>query len=324
MFFAFALDQPNGSALLAATTSKAASQGLIFSSDPVNFLAYLDFCGERLMQYVSEELSDWGKQQIHKLESAAANLWNDDGDTAVLTADREDSTGTVFPTPLPTVRLEPFISRPSTALPPIQIEGNLSSEYQLTKRALDIVGALAFFVLFSPVLLTVLIVLTITTRGKPLFSQERIGQGGRRFRMFKFRTMRLDADKLQHLVQNEKDGPIFKNRCDPRVTRLGRWLRKTSIDELPQLLSVLLGDMSLVGPRPPVLKEVVNYKPWQRRRLAVKPGLTCKWQVSGRSDVGFEDWVRMDIWYVRNQTLWTDLKLLVRTPLTVILCKGAY
>lgn len=210
------------------------------------------------------------------------------------------------------------------ASPTIRPEGNHSREYQAVKRALDIVGALVLLTVLSPVLLTVLVVLTVATKGKPLFSQERVGYCGRRFRMFKFRTMRLDADKLQHLVQNEKDGPIFKNRFDPRVTRLGRWLRKTSIDEMPQLVSVLLGDMSLVGPRPPVPKEVAKYKAWQRRRLAVKPGLTCLWQVSGRSDVGFEDWVRMDIWYLRHQNLWTDLKLLVRTPFKVITCKGAY
>lgn len=202
--------------------------------------------------------------------------------------------------------------------------GNRSPEYQAAKRCLDIVGALVLLVLLSPLLLGVVVVLTITTRGQPLFGQERVGHCGRRFRMYKFRTMRLDADKLQHLVQNEKDGPIFKNRQDPRVTRLGRWLRKTSIDELPQLVSVLLGEMSLVGPRPPVPKEVAKYKAWQRRRLAVKPGLTCLWQVSGRSDIGFDDWVRMDIWYVQNQDLWTDLKLLVRTPLSVVTCRGAY
>ena len=212
----------------------------------------------------------------------------------------------------------------SNASPTIRPEGNPSREYQAVKRVLDIVGALVLLAVLSPILLTVLVVLVITTKGKPLFYQERVGYCGRRFSMYKFRTMRLDADKLQHLVQNEKDGPIFKNRFDPRVTRLGRWLRKTSIDEMPQLISVLSGDMSLVGPRPPVPKEVAKYKAWQRRRLAVKPGLTCLWQVSGRSDVGFEDWVRMDIWYLRHQNLWTDLKLLVRTPLKVITCKGAY
>ena len=221
-------------------------------------------------------------------------------------------------------RAASFPRHPSSILPTIHAEGNSSSDYRTAKRTLDIVGSLAFLILFSPVLLTVLVILAITTRGKPLFSQERVGQCGRRFRMFKFRTMRLDADKLQHLVQNEKDGPIFKNRQDPRITKLGRWLRKTSIDELPQLVSVLMGDMSLVGPRPPVPSEVAKYKPWQRRRLAVKPGLTCMWQVSGRSDVAFEDWVRMDIRYIRSQSLRTDLSLLVRTPLTVITCKGAY
>jgi lipopolysaccharide/colanic/teichoic acid biosynthesis glycosyltransferase len=225
----------------------------------------------------------------------------------------------------PTVRIRSNGAAPQFYKSPIiQAEGNHSAEYQAVKRALDIVGSLALLVFLSPILLTVLVVLAVTSRGKPFFSQERVGHCGRRFRMYKFRTMRLDADKLQHLVQNEKDGPIFKSRRDPRVTRLGRWFRKTSIDEMPQLVSVLLGDMSLVGPRPPVPKEVAEYKPWQRRRLAVKPGLTCLWQVSGRSDVGFEDWVRMDIWYLRHQSLWTDLKLLVRTPLKVITCKGAY
>jgi lipopolysaccharide/colanic/teichoic acid biosynthesis glycosyltransferase len=202
--------------------------------------------------------------------------------------------------------------------------GNLSSTYQCIKRGLDVAGAAALLLALSPILLTVLAVLTVTTRGKPLFSQERVGLCGRRFRMWKFRTMRLDADKFQHLVQNEKDGPIFKCRQDPRITKLGRILRKTSIDELPQLINVLLGDMSLVGPRPPVPKEVAQYKNWQKRRLSVKPGLTCKWQISGRSDVGFEDWVRMDLWYVQHQSLLTDFELLIRTPLKVISCQGAY
>ena len=143
--------------------------------------------------------------------------------------------------------------------------------------------------------------------------------------MIKFRTMRLDADKVQHLVQNQhNDGPIFKNRRDPRITRIGRFLRKTSIDEMPQLFNVLAGHMSLVGPRPPVEKEVVQYKVWQRSRLAIKPGLTCLWQVSGRSEIGFEDWVRMDIWYARNQNFFTDLWLLIKTPWTVITGRGAY
>jgi lipopolysaccharide/colanic/teichoic acid biosynthesis glycosyltransferase len=208
--------------------------------------------------------------------------------------------------------------------PIVTPEGNGHLVYALAKRTFDLVGAIALLVLLSPVLLGVLIVLTVTTRGRPIFRQVRIGYLGKRFTMFKFRTMRVDAERVQHLVVNEQGGPIFKNRRDPRVTRLGVLLRKTSIDEMPQLFNVLRGDMSLVGPRPPVEKEVAKYKPWQRRRLATKPGLTCLWQVSGRSDIDFEDWVRLDLWYLKNQNLWTDLKLLARTPLSVLSCRGAY
>lgn len=209
-------------------------------------------------------------------------------------------------------------------LPIVEPLGNQSRVYNAIKRAADILGAAVIIVLLSPLLLATLVILTITTKGRPLFIQERVGYCGLRFRMIKFRTMRLDADKLQHLVTNEKDGPIFKNRLDPRITRIGRILRSTSIDELPQLFNVLAGSMSLVGPRPPVAREVEKYEPWQRRRLAVKPGLTCLWQVSGRSEVAFEDWVRMDLWYLKNQNLTTDAKLLARTPVSVVSGRGAY
>ena len=204
------------------------------------------------------------------------------------------------------------------------VTGNESRVYQVGKRLFDIAGSLVILALLAPVMLITFAVLLITTKGRPLYCQERVGLRGKRFRMYKFRSMRLDADKLQHLVSNEKDGPIFKNRMDPRVTRIGRILRQTSIDETPQLFSVLLGQMSLVGPRPPVPKEVAKYELWQLERLAVKPGLTCLWQVSGRSEIGFQDWVRMDIWYVRNQTFWNDLLLLARTPLAVLSRRGAY
>jgi len=202
--------------------------------------------------------------------------------------------------------------------------GNRSQSYLAAKRAFDIVGAVGLILLFSPILLVTFLLLSITTHGNPLFFQERVGKCGRRFRMIKFRTMRLDADQIQNAVSNEKNGPIFKNRRDPRITRIGRFLRSSSIDEMPQLFNVLGGSMSLVGPRPPVAKEVVQYEPWQRRRLAVQPGLTCLWQISGRSEIDFEQWVRMDLWYLRNQSFWTDLKLLVRTPASVISGRGAY
>jgi lipopolysaccharide/colanic/teichoic acid biosynthesis glycosyltransferase len=206
----------------------------------------------------------------------------------------------------------------------VQPEGNSSLGYRVAKRTFDLIGGLVALLLFSPIMLTAFLVLLVTTKGRPIFIQERIGYCGRKFPMIKFRTMRLDADKVQHQVQNEKSGPIFKNRRDPRITRVGRFLRSTSIDEMPQLLNVLAGHMSLVGPRPPIAKEVAKYQVWQSRRLAVQPGLTCLWQVSGRSEIGFEDWVRMDIWYLQNQNLKTDLNLLVRTPVSIVTGQGAY
>jgi lipopolysaccharide/colanic/teichoic acid biosynthesis glycosyltransferase len=216
------------------------------------------------------------------------------------------------------------LKRLAQAEPFTDAQGDLSIGYQLLKRTLDIVGSLAVLILLAPVMLAVLIVLSITTKGRPLYSQTRVGYRGRRLTIWKFRTMRLDADQLQHTVKNELAGPVFKNRRDPRVTRLGRILRKTSLDETPQLFSVLLGHMTLVGPRPLVVDEVAKFQPWQRRRFAVKPGLTCLWQVSGRSEIGFIDWARMDLWYVRNQSLWTDLKLMFRTPMAVVSGRGAY
>lgn len=213
---------------------------------------------------------------------------------------------------------------PCGHLRPIAAEGNLSLGYRVVKRLTDVVGAALLLAALSPVMLATWLMLLLTTRGKPIFVQERVGHCGRRFRMFKFRTMVVNADALRHRVANEQSGPVFKNRRDPRITSVGRFLRSTSIDEMPQLFNVLLGDMSLVGPRPPVLSEVVRYQPWQLRRLAVKPGLTCLWQVSGRCEIGFDDWVRMDLWYLRNQRLTTDLALLAKTPMSVLSRRGAY
>ena len=169
--------------------------------------------------------------------------------------------------------------------------------------------------------LLVFAILMVTTKGRPFFRQTRVGLCGRKFGMYKFRTMRLDADKLQHLVKNEKDGPVFKNRQDPRITRLGRFLRT---EESPKCGRGLWGDRCGGGPPPPVPSEVAKYEPWQLGRLSVKPGLTCLWQVSGRCEIGFEDWVRMDLWYLRHQNVKTDVKLLVKTPMSVLSRRGAY
>jgi lipopolysaccharide/colanic/teichoic acid biosynthesis glycosyltransferase len=206
----------------------------------------------------------------------------------------------------------------------VPADGVRSRGYLIAKRAFDILAALALLAMLAPLMTVVFAILVVTTKGKPLFFQKRLGYQGKPFWMIKFRTMIVDADKKQAAIENEKDGPIFKNRRDPRITPLGAFLRSTSLDETPQLLSVLLGQMSLVGPRPPIAKEVAEYDWWQQRRLSVKPGLTCLWQVSGRSEIGFVDWVRMDLWYVKNQSLWTDLLLLAKTPVAVLARRGAY
>ena len=168
------------------------------------------------------------------------------------------------------------------------------------------------------------LVLMVTTRGKPLFLQQRLGHGGRPFTMYKFRTMKLDAPARQHEVANEHQGPIFKNRRDPRITRVGRILRKLSIDEMPQLFNVLAGQMSLVGPRPPLAKEVAQY-----RALATPPsGREARPHLSLAGErpfrIAFDDWAKMDLWYIAHQNLVTDLVLLAKTPWTVLTARGAY
>ena len=162
-------------------------------------------------------------------------------------------------------------------------------------------------------------------RSSIIFTQERAGLGGKPFKIYKFRTMIADAEKMKEALRkhSEQDGPAFKMKNDPRVTRLGRILRKTSIDELPQLFNVLKGDMTLVGPRPLPLKEADGCQQWQRRRLDVTPGLTCIWQVRGRSTVSFADWVRMDVAYIRRRTFFQDIRILLQTIPAVLLRRGA-
>jgi lipopolysaccharide/colanic/teichoic acid biosynthesis glycosyltransferase len=215
------------------------------------------------------------------------------------------------------------LTRPFHLGRPIRRAGNLSPTYLVAKRVTDLIGAVALLILLSPLLAVVWAVLFVTTRGRPLFRQARAGLCGREFYVYKFQTMVQDAERLQHLVKNEQDGPVFKNRHDPRVTRIGRILRVTSIDELPQLWNVLRGEMSLVGPRP-LPEDLDEFEPRQLRRLSVKPGLTCLWQVSGRCDIPFDEWMRMDLWYVRRQGLFTDLWLLALTPWVVVTGRGAY
>ncbi len=188
------------------------------------------------------------------------------------------------------------------------------------KRAIDIVGASVGIVLLSPFLVVFALCIKLTSPGPIFFRQTRVGLRGRDFRMFKFRSMYIDAEaRLASLREkNEQTGPVFKMRNDPRVTSIGRLLRRYSIDEMPQLLNVLRGEMSLVGPRPPIRAEVNQYSLWQRRRLSVKPGLTCIWQVHGRNRVTFQRWMEMDMEYIDSWSLRLDLKLIARTVGTVL------
>ena len=177
-----------------------------------------------------------------------------------------------------------------------------------------------------PIWLAVVIAIKLDSPGPAIFIQERVGVRGRRFRFYKFRSMTDGADgmKAGMLHLSEVDGPVFKVRTDPRITKVGRVLRRTSLDELPQLINVLRGEMSLVGPRPALPEEVVHYRPNDLVRLAVKPGLTCWWQVRGRSTLDFDTWMACDREYVYGLSFWTDLWILIRTVKAVLSCRGAY
>jgi lipopolysaccharide/colanic/teichoic acid biosynthesis glycosyltransferase len=194
------------------------------------------------------------------------------------------------------------------------------------KRSLDIAGALFFLILLAPLFLLTSLAILIED-GRPIFyNQTRVSRGGRLFRMFKFRSMFNNADELKKTLQSDEStgSVIFKMKNDPRITRSGKVIRKLSIDELPQLWNVLIGDLSLVGPRPPLPDEVAAYSAMDVKRLTVTPGLTCIWQVSGRSDIDFENQVLMDIDYIKQRTPMTDLKLLLKTIPAVLSGKGAY
>jgi exopolysaccharide biosynthesis polyprenyl glycosylphosphotransferase len=193
------------------------------------------------------------------------------------------------------------------------------------KRALDIVGSSCALILLSPLLVVVALLIALTSPGPILFRQVRVGRYGRPFHMLKFRSMVVDAEALKPglMARNEQCGPVFKIKDDPRITRIGRFIRKYSIDELPQFINVLRGDMSIVGPRPPVPSEVEKYEAWQRRRLSVRPGITCLWQVSGRNEVSFEQWMYLDMEYIDHWSLAADIKLILKTLPVVVSGRGA-
>ena len=188
--------------------------------------------------------------------------------------------------------------------------------YLTLKRLMDIIGASLGLLLASPIMLIVAILIKLEDpKGSIFFSQIRNGTYPKTFKMYKFRSMYVDAEeRLQELMHlNEQSGPVFKIKDDPRITKVGKFIRKTSLDELPQLFNVLKGDMSLVGPRPALPREVEQYTAYQKQRLFVKPGLTCIWQVSGRNNITFDQWVELDIEYIKTRSLWLDIKLILLT-----------
>ena len=188
--------------------------------------------------------------------------------------------------------------------------------YLFFKRTIDILGSGIGLIILSPIFILVALAIKIEDpKGKVFFVQERCGENNKLFKMYKFRSMINNAEELleELICENEMDGPVFKIKEDPRITRVGRFIRKTSIDELPQLFNILMGDMSIVGPRPAIPHEVAEYNEYQKQRLLVKPGLTCIWQVSGRNSIGFDEWVDMDLEYIEKRNLWMDVKLIFKT-----------
>ncbi len=236
---------------------------------------------------------------------------------------------TRLPVPMPSNRiakpvLESFDDIPVITFNPVKEFGGAL----LFKYTFDRIMAALLLVLLSPVLLVISVLIKATSErwGDPIFyGQTRCGLNGRQFTLWKFRSMAVNADEMREDLEpmNEMTGPVFKMKNDPRVTKVGRWLRKTSMDELPQLWNVLLGQMSLVGPRPPLPQEVALYDRWQRRRLSMKPGITCIWQVSGRNQLSFETWMKLDLEYIDNWSLGLDFRILARTIYVVVTGYGA-
>lgn len=198
--------------------------------------------------------------------------------------------------------------------------------YDFFKRVFDVILSGLAIVVLSPLMLGLAIAVR-SDGGPAIYSQKRVGKNGKHFRIYKFRSMCVNADSPEMLAKlaamNEMDGPAFKIKNDPRITKVGRFIRRTSLDELPQLFNIFKGDMTIVGPRPPLESEVRQYTDYQLQRLQVKQGLTCYWQCSGRNNINFDEWVELDLKYIRERSLWTDIKILFRTIPAVLSGDGA-
>ena len=205
-------------------------------------------------------------------------------------------------------------------------ETSISGFNRLVKRGMDIVLSALLLLLLAPVCALIALAIKLDDGGPVIFQQVRCGKNRAPFRFYKFRSMYREADRRRTELEsrNEQEGPVFKIKADPRITPVGQFLRRSSVDEIPQILNVLRGDMSIVGPRPPLPVEVARYQPWHRRRLDVKPGITCLWQIAGRSQIGFDEWMRLDMEYLRTRSLRTDLAIFLKTLPAVMARRGAY
>lgn len=197
----------------------------------------------------------------------------------------------------------------------VKFEDNKGFLYYFIKRLIDIVGSVLGLLILSPLFLIMAILIKIDSKGPVFYTHDRVGKNGKIFKMIKFRSMVVNADdiKSELLEKNEMNGPMFKIKDDPRITKIGKFMRRTSIDELPQLLNVLKGEMTIVGPRPSLPQEVEQFEPWMMERLNVSQGLTCYWQVMGRNDIDFLEWMELDLKYVRERSTLLDIKLILKT-----------
>lgn len=200
-----------------------------------------------------------------------------------------------------------------------------NNTYEISKRLLDIMGSIIGLILTSPIFIIVTLAIRIESKGNVIFTQKRVGLNGKEFNMYKFRSMVVNAEDLKEKLKdnNEMSGPMFKMKDDPRITKVGKFIRKTSIDELPQLFNILKGEMSFVGPRPSLPNEVKKFEDWMMKRLCVKPGLTCYWQVMGRNNIDFEEWMKLDIRYINDRSFWLDIKLILKTVFVLFGDKNA-
>ncbi len=265
------------------------------------------------------------RKVIDRVIFVVPRLWLNRIDEAILACERE-GIATSISMDLYNLRIAKVRQTDFGGFPLLEFETFHAREWQLfVKRVIDVVVSLSLLILLSPLMLLVALLIKLTSKGPVFFRQVRCGLNGRQFVLYKFRTMVVGAEMKKRELEkmNEMDGPVFKMRRDPRITPLGRILRKFSIDELPQLFNVLRGDMSIVGPRPPLPVEVEMYQLWQRRRLSLKPGLTCIWQVSGRNRIKFEKWMEMDLEYIDNWSLWLDFKIMIKTFFVVLTGYGA-